>query len=72
MSSPVRYVINPFDGKLTPIAGVSGPGSGAVFTINDISPDGSGNFTLTAGANITLTPETNGLIIAAAGGEGEK
>lgn len=46
------------------IGNATSPGSGAIFTINTIGPDGSGNFTITAGKNITITPGTNSFTIA--------
>ncbi len=62
---PFKY--NPITNQLDITSTSSGPGSG-ILTINSISPDGGGNFLLTEGANITLTPEANGLIIASTGG----
>ena len=45
-----------------------GGGGSGIITINTIFPDVSANFTLTAGTNITLTPETNGIIISSPSG----
>ena len=39
--------------------------SGGVKTVNTILPDGSGDFEITAGSNITITPGTNSISIAA-------
>jgi len=40
-------------------------GAAGVITINTIAPDGAGDFTLTAGAGITVTPGVNQVTIAA-------
>lgn len=45
-----------------------GGGASYIKTINSISPNTSGNFTLTAGAGITLTPGTNAITISLGGG----
>ncbi len=63
------FIYNPITNQLD-ITSSTGPGSGAIFTINNISPDSLGNFTLSAGANISLTPGVNGLTIASTGGGG--
>ena len=42
--------------------------SSAVSTINSISPDGSGNFSINAGSNVTVTPGANSVTIASSAG----
>lgn len=47
----------------------SGGGGGSdILTINSIPPNGSGNFNIDAGSNITITPGTNSITIASTGG----
>lgn len=58
----MEYIINPFTGLLD-ATGINGNSQG-ILTINSIAPDGSGNFTLTAGKNIQLTGGTNSITIA--------
>lgn len=60
----MSIVYNPFTQNFD-FVGNTSPGSGAIFTINDIAPDSSGNFTLAAGTGITLTPGTNEITISA-------
>ncbi len=49
----------------------SGGGSGTFITINEIGPDGSGNFTLeSTDGSVTFTPIANGLNLSASGGGG--
>lgn len=39
-----------------------------VKTINSVAPNASGNFSISAGNNVTITPGTNGIEISASGG----
>jgi hypothetical protein len=45
----------------------NGAGGGGIQTINDITPDASHNFFLTAGSNITIDASQNGIVIASQG-----
>ncbi len=40
-------------------------GGSVIETINNISPNSSGNFTISAGPGIVITPETNGIQVSA-------
>ncbi len=42
--------------------------SAGIYSINGISPDGGGNFGITAGSNVTITPGVNSISIASSGG----
>jgi len=58
------------DGSSITIVGnqlVAAGGSNPVQTINLISPDGTGNFTISAGAGITITPGVNSISITSTG-----
>lgn len=54
------WVIYSGSGMWEPIGG----GAAQISTINDILPDASGNFTLTAGNGISITPGSNSLTLA--------
>lgn len=47
---------------------ITSSAASGILTINNISADGLGNFSLVAGANITLTPGANSLTISSTGG----
>ena len=63
-----QFKFNPFTHKLD-LVGTGGSGGGGIMTINTISPDGGGNFTIeSTGGSISLTPVANGIDLAVVGG----
>jgi len=52
------------------IQGTGGTGTGDILTINTISANGAGNFTVAAGSGITITPGTNTITINSTGATG--
>lgn len=52
------------------IQGTGGTGTGDILTINTISANGSGNFTIAAGPGITITPIANGITVSSTGSSG--
>ena len=60
----ISYTYNPFTNDLDALGPGSG-GGGSILTINHIAPDGTGNFTVSAGPGINITPEVNGIQLAA-------
>ncbi len=42
----------------------------AIFNINNIRPDNSGNFSINAGSNVSIASGTNGITISSSGGNG--
>lgn len=51
------------DDSANTITLTASPAMGSVLTVNTIDPDGSGEFTITAGSNITIGADTNGITI---------
>jgi hypothetical protein len=49
------------------VIGSGGSSSSGVLTVNSISPNSSGNFTINAGSNVTITSGTNSITISASG-----